>query len=66
MISRRSVDEGIAKVSLVGAGMKTYPGVAAKMFKTLAEAKAGKHSLSIVSLFKKLFGRSGPSPRAGP
>jgi aspartate kinase len=33
-----SVDESIAKVSLVGAGMKTHPGVAAKMFATLADA----------------------------
>jgi len=33
-----SVDESIAKVSLVGAGMKTHPGVAAKMFSTLADA----------------------------
>jgi aspartate kinase len=32
------VDESIAKVSLVGAGMKTHPGVAAKMFSKLAEA----------------------------
>ena len=31
------VDESIAKVSLVGAGMKTNPGVAAKMFKVLAK-----------------------------
>lgn len=30
-------DENIAKVSLIGAGMKTNPGVAAKMFETLAE-----------------------------
>jgi aspartate kinase len=33
-----SVDESIAKISLVGAGMKTHPGVAAKMFSTLADA----------------------------
>jgi aspartate kinase len=33
-----SVDESIAKVSLVGAGMKTHPGVAAKMFSTLADS----------------------------
>ena len=33
-----SIDESIAKVSLVGAGMKTHPGVAAKMFSTLADA----------------------------
>jgi aspartate kinase len=31
-------DEGIAKVSLVGAGMKTHPGVAADMFSALADA----------------------------
>ena len=31
------VNAHIAKVSLVGAGMKSYPGVAAKMFKTLAD-----------------------------
>jgi aspartate kinase len=30
-------DADIAKVSLVGAGMKTSPGVAAKMFRTLAD-----------------------------
>ena len=33
-----SVDDTVAKVSLVGAGMKTHPGVAAKMFSALAEA----------------------------
>jgi aspartate kinase len=32
------VDESVAKVSLVGAGMKTHPGIAAKMFATLASA----------------------------
>ncbi|MFM7890359.1 MAG: aspartate kinase, partial [Actinomycetota bacterium] len=30
-------DEDIAKISLVGAGMKTSPGVAAKMFRVLAD-----------------------------
>ena len=30
-------DDGIAKVSLVGAGMKSTPGIAAKMFRTLAD-----------------------------
>ena len=34
-----SVDESIAKVSLVGAGMKTHPGISAKMFSTLADAR---------------------------
>lgn len=31
------VNAHVAKVSLVGAGMKSYPGVAAKMFRTLAD-----------------------------
>ena len=30
------IDDGIGKVSIVGAGMKSQPGVAAKMFSTLA------------------------------
>jgi aspartate kinase len=33
---RFSIDDGISKVSLVGAGMKTHPGVAADMFDALA------------------------------
>ncbi len=32
------INTHIAKVSLVGAGMKSYPGIAAKMFKTLADS----------------------------
>jgi aspartate kinase len=30
-------DDGIAKVSLIGAGMKTHPGIAATMFEVLAK-----------------------------
>jgi aspartate kinase len=33
-----SSDRAIAKISLVGAGMRSYPGVAAEMFEALAEA----------------------------
>ncbi|MHB9004166.1 MAG: aspartate kinase [Coriobacteriia bacterium] len=33
-----SVDEAVAKVSLVGAGMRTHPGIAARMFASLAAA----------------------------
>ncbi len=33
---RYAADDGIAKVSLVGAGMKSHPGVAAEMFDALA------------------------------
>ncbi|CAN5803453.1 aspartate kinase [soil metagenome] len=32
------VDENIGKVSLVGAGMKSHPGVAARVFRSLADA----------------------------
>ena len=32
------VDQGIGKVSLVGAGMRSHPGVAAQMFEVLAKA----------------------------
>ena len=34
---RMTTDDGIGKVSLVGAGMRTHPGVAAEMFSALAE-----------------------------
>jgi aspartate kinase len=33
-----AVDDQVAKVSLIGAGMKSHPGVAADMFEALAEA----------------------------
>jgi aspartate kinase len=43
-------DEGIARVSLVGAGMKTHPGVAATMFETLAEASVNIEMISTSSI----------------
>ena len=39
-------DSEIAKVSLVGAGMKTSPGVAAKMFRVLADNNVNIHMIS--------------------
>jgi aspartate kinase len=41
-----SHEADIAKVSLVGAGMKTSPGVAAKMFRVLAENDVNIHMIS--------------------
>ncbi len=41
-----SYDNGIASVSLVGAGMRTHPGVAARMFSTLAENKINIEMIS--------------------
>lgn len=45
-----SFDEDIAKVSLVGAGMKTHPGVAAKMFSTLADNDINIEMISTSSI----------------
>jgi len=36
-LGRVQTDESMGKVSVVGAGMKTHPGVAAKVFRTLGE-----------------------------
>jgi aspartate kinase len=43
-------DPDIAKVSLVGAGMKTHPGVAADMFEALAEAGINIEIISTSSI----------------
>jgi aspartate kinase len=45
-----SSDDGIGRVSLVGAGMKSYPGVTAKMFTTLAEAGINIEMISTSSI----------------
>lgn len=39
-------DEDIARVSIVGVGMKSHPGVAAKMFETLAKNKVNIEMIS--------------------
>ena len=43
-------DYNIAKVSLVGAGMKTHPGVAADMFDALADAGVNIETISTSSI----------------
>ena len=43
-------DPGIARVSLVGAGMKSHPGVAAKMFETLSDAGVNIEMISTSSI----------------
>jgi aspartate kinase len=43
-------DPDIAKVSLVGAGMKSHPGVAADMFDALSEAKVNMEIISTSSI----------------
>lgn len=41
-----SVDESLAKVSIVGAGMESHPGVASKMFEALFDADINIHMIS--------------------
>ena len=48
--ARYSADDDIAKVSLVGAGMKTHPGVQADMFAALAEAGINIEMISTSSI----------------
>lgn len=43
-------DEGIAKVSLIGAGMKSHPGVAARMFEILAAENINIEMISTSSI----------------
>jgi aspartate kinase len=43
-------DDGIGRVSLVGAGMKTNPGVAAQMFETLSDAGVNIEMISTSSI----------------
>jgi aspartate kinase len=53
-------DQDIARVSIVGVGMKSHPGVAAKMFETLAQNKINiemisTSDISISCIIKKKF-----------
>ena len=43
-------DADVAKISLVGAGMKSHPGVAADMFEALAEAGINIEIISTSSI----------------
>src|SRR5439155_10128707 len=57
-------DEDIARVSLVGAGMKTNPGVAATMFETLAAADVNIEMISTSSIRISCVVRAGAVERA--
>ncbi|HMC41593.1 MAG TPA: ACT domain-containing protein, partial [Acidimicrobiales bacterium] len=43
-------DSDVARVSLVGAGMKTHPGIAATMFETLAKENVNIEMISTSSI----------------
>ena len=44
------LDKEVAKVTIVGAGMKTYPGIAAKMFEVLADNQINIEMISTSSI----------------
>src|SRR5215210_3004003 len=57
-------DDGIAKVSLVGAGMKSHPGVAADMFDALADEGINIEMISTSSIRISCVIRESDSERA--
>jgi aspartate kinase len=59
-----TVDPDVAKVSLIGAGMKSHPGVAADMFDALAEAGVNIEIISTSSIRVSCVIRAGDVERA--
>ena len=60
------MDDGIAKVSLVGAGMKSHPGVAADMFAALAAEGINIEMISTSSIRISCVIRREDAERARP
>ncbi len=58
------VDEAVAQVSLVGAGMKTHPGVTATMFETLAKEQINIQMISTSPIRISCMVESGTEERA--
>ena len=58
-------DSEIAKVSLVGAGMKTSPGIAAKMFRTLADEDVNIEMISTSTIRISVVVAASDVERAG-
>jgi len=58
------VDEAVAQVSLVGAGMKTHPGVTATMFETLAKEQINIQMISTSPIRISCMVESGAEERA--
>ena len=59
-----SHDNDIAKVSLVGAGMKSAPGIAAKMFRILADENVNIHMISTSTIRVSVVCAAGDMERA--
>jgi aspartate kinase len=62
--ARFTMDDGIAKVSLVGAGMKSHPGVAAGMFAALAAEGINIEMISTSSIRISCVVRASDADRA--
>ncbi|HZU40652.1 MAG TPA: aspartate kinase [Solirubrobacteraceae bacterium] len=63
-IERVDTDRAIGKVSIVGAGMRSHPGVAAKVFKTLADASINIEMISTSPIKISCVIRSDAVPEA--
>ena len=59
-----SHDNDIAKVSLVGAGMKSSPGIAAKMFRVLADEGVNIEMISTSTIRVSVVCAAGDMERA--
>ena len=59
-----SHDNDIAKISIVGAGMKSSPGVAAKMFRVLADEDVNIHMISTSTIRVSIVCAAGEMERA--
>jgi aspartate kinase len=57
-------DESVAKISIVGVGMRSHPGVAAKMFETLAKNKINIEMISTSEIKVACVVKQGDGPRA--
>jgi aspartate kinase len=58
------MDDGVAKVTLVGAGMKSHPGVAADMFAALADERINIEMISTSSIRVSCVVRAADADRA--
>jgi aspartate kinase len=58
------VDKGVAKVSVVGIGMRTHTGVAAAMFEALSRAQINIENISTSEIVISCIVRSEDGPRA--
>jgi aspartate kinase len=63
-VSRVDTDREIGKVSIVGAGMRSHPGVAAKVFQTLAGEGINIEMISTSPIKISCIIRSGDVPQA--